>query len=137
LENDNGAFKFSCGPCDRGNDFGELIDGTSNLLLIGEKHVTLNGMAKFDGTTGAEQDFCVYSSQPSAWAYVTGRKAGISFPLALNQQSLYANQFGSWHAGMVQFALADGSVRSIRTSVAGRVLGALAGRNDGVAVDLP
>ncbi len=137
LENNNGPFNFSCGPCSRGNDFGELLDGTSNLLLMGEKHVTLAGLGKFDAVTGAEQDFSIYSAQPSTWAYVTGRKAGISFPLALTQQALYANQFGSWHSGIVQFSLCDGSVRNLKTSVSGRVLGALAARSDGVAVELP
>jgi prepilin-type N-terminal cleavage/methylation domain-containing protein len=137
LENNNGSFSFSCGPCSRGLEIGELLDGTSNLLLMGEKHVTLAGMGRFDGTTGAEQDFSIYSAQPSAWAYVTGRKAGITFPLALNQNALYANQFGSWHSSVVQFALCDASVRPIKTSIAGRILGALAGRNDGVAVEVP
>jgi type II secretory pathway pseudopilin PulG len=133
-ENDNGAFNFSCGPCGDGHPLLALTDGTSTTLLVGEKHVSQTGVGQFDATTGAEQDFSIYSSQPGKWAYVTGRKAGSNFPLALGPTTPYANQFGSWHTGVVEFAFADGSVRGLRTSVAGSTLGTLAGRNDGQVV---
>jgi prepilin-type processing-associated H-X9-DG protein len=84
--------------------------------------------------TGAEQDFSIYSSQPSKWAYVTGRKAGPNFPLALGPTTPYANQFGSWHSGVVMFLFGDGSVRGLKTSTAGTVLGLLAARNDGQVI---
>ena len=137
LENDGGAFKFSCGPCAEGHAFGELVDGTSNLLLIGEKHVSLRNIGRFDEATGADQDFNIYSAQPSAWAYVTGRKAGVNFPLAISNTATFASQFGSWHPGIAQFALCDGSVRGIAISVAGTTLGALAGRADGLVASSP
>jgi hypothetical protein len=112
----------------------DLTDGTSNTLLVGEKHVTLAGVGQFNATTGAEMDFSIYSSQPGKWAYVTGRKAGSNFPLALGSTTPYANQFGSWHLGVVQFAFGDASVRGLRTSIAGTVLGLLANRSDGQAI---
>jgi prepilin-type N-terminal cleavage/methylation domain-containing protein len=130
-ENDDGAFNFSCGPCGQGQSLLALTDGTSNTLLVGEKHVTATGAGKFDAATGADQDFSIYSSQPGKWAYVTGRKAGSNFPLALGPTTPYANQFGSWHTGVVMFAFGDGSVRGLRPSIAGSILGLLAGRNDG------
>src|SRR5262245_12076940 len=130
-ENDGGAFNFSCGPCGQGQTLLALTDGTSNTLLVGEKHVTTAGVGKFDAATGAEMDFNIYSSQPGKWAYVTGRKAGSNFPLALNNTTPYANQFGSWHTGIVMFAFGDGSVRALRTSTAGSILGLLAARSDG------
>jgi prepilin-type N-terminal cleavage/methylation domain-containing protein len=133
-ENDNGAFNFSCGPCGQGHNLLALTDGTSNTLLVGEKHVTLTGVGVFDAVTGAEMDFNIYSSQPSKWAYVTGRKAGSNFPLALGNTTPYANQFGSWHTGVVQFAFGDGSVRGLSTSIAGSILGLLADRSDGQAI---
>ena len=133
-ENENGAFQFSCGPCGDGLPFASLIDGLSNTLLVGEKHVTQAGLGKFDGATGAEQDFSIYSSQPGKWAYVTGRKAGSNFPLALDKTTPYANQFGAWHTGVVQFVFGDGSVRGLRTSMAGSVLGLLAARDDGQVI---
>jgi prepilin-type N-terminal cleavage/methylation domain-containing protein/prepilin-type processing-associated H-X9-DG protein len=133
-ENDGGAFNFSCGPCGNGQPILAIADGTSNTLLIGEKHVTPAGAGVFDRATGAEQDFNIYSAQPGKWAYVTGRKAGTNFPLALGNTDAYANQFGSWHTGTVQFVFADGSVRGLRTSISGSTLGLLAGRADGLPI---
>src|SRR5581483_1610036 len=133
-ENDNGAFPYSCGPCGTALTILDLVDGSSNTFLIGEKHVTPNGLGVFDATTGADQDFNIYDSQPSKWSYVTGRKAGPSFPLALSPADPFAGQFGSWHAGVVQFALGDGSVRSVPVSTPGTILALLAARNDGQPV---
>jgi prepilin-type N-terminal cleavage/methylation domain-containing protein len=133
-ENDNGAFNFSCGPCGEGQTLLALTDGTSNTLLVGEKHVTPAGLGKFDAATGAEMDFSIYSSQPGKWAYVTGRKAGSNFPLALGPTTPYANQFGSWHTSVVLFAFGDGSVRGLKTSTAGSTLGLLSARNDGLVI---
>ncbi|HKB05477.1 MAG TPA: DUF1559 domain-containing protein [Gemmataceae bacterium] len=133
-ENENGAFQFSCGPCGDGLPFAALTDGLSNTLLVGEKHVTRAGLGVFNASTGAEQDFSIYSSQPSRWAYVTGRKAGPNFPLALGPTTPYANQFGSWHPAVVQFVFGDGSVRGLKTSAAGTVLGRLAARDDGQVI---
>jgi prepilin-type N-terminal cleavage/methylation domain-containing protein len=133
-ENDNGAFFFSCGPCGDGMAIARITDGLSNTLLIGEKHVTPAGLGVFNATTGAEQDFVIYSSHPSRWAYVTGRKAGVSFPLALDRSTPYANQFGSWHTQVVQFAFGDASVRGLRTSTPGTTLAVLSARDDGQTI---
>ena len=133
-ENNNGAFEFSCGNCGTGKGILELSDGTSNTLLIGEKHVTPTGIGIFDATTGAEHDFNIYSSQPSKWVYATGRKAGTAFPLALGPTTQFAGQFGSWHTAVVMFAFGDGSVRGLRVSTPGSTLALLAGRNDGQVI---
>jgi len=129
--NNNGAFEFSCGNCGNGKGLLELTDGTSNTFLIGEKHVTPQGLGIFDATTGAEQDFNIYDSQPGKWAYTTGRKAGVAFPLALGPNDPFAGQFGSWHTGVVMFAFGDGGVRGIRVSTPGSTLALLSARNDG------
>ncbi len=131
---DGGAFFFSCGPCGNGMKILDLADGTSNTLLIGEKHVTVAGLGVFDPTPGADQDFNIYSSQPGKWAYVTGRKAGESYPLALGPSDQFNDQFGSWHSGVVQFAFGDGSVRGIAVSTPGSTLALLAARADGQAI---
>src|SRR5262245_22631735 len=131
-ENDGGAFFYSCGPCGTGQRIVAIIDGTSNTLLIGEKHVTPAGVGVFDRVTGAEHDFNIYSAQPGKWSFVTGRKAGTNFPLALGNTDTFVGQFGSWHAGVVQFVFADGSVHALRPSIPGSTLGALAGRADGL-----
>ena len=131
-ENNNGVFEFSCGDCGIGRPFAAITDGLSNTLLVGEKHVTQANIGKFDAATGADHDFNIYSSQPSKWVYVTGRKAGTAFPLAQGPTAPFIGQFGSWHAGVVQFAFGDGSVRSVKMSIPGSVLAVLAGRADGL-----
>jgi prepilin-type N-terminal cleavage/methylation domain-containing protein len=130
-ENENGAFGYSCGDCGTGKTLLELIDGTSNTLLIGEKHVTQAGLGIFDAVTGAEQDFSIYDSQPGKWSFVTGRKAGTAFPLAIGPNTTFAGQFGSWHPGVVQFAFGDGGIRAVKVSTPGSTLALLAARNDG------
>jgi prepilin-type N-terminal cleavage/methylation domain-containing protein len=130
-ENENGAFAFSCGPCATGKMLLELTDGTSNTLLIGEKHVTKLGLGVFDANTGADQDFSIYDSQPGKWGYVTGRKAGTAFPLAVSMNDTFAGQFGSWHPGVVLFAFGDGSIRGVKVSTPGTTLALLAARSDG------
>src|SRR5439155_86563 len=90
-EQNNGAFEFSCGDCGSGRKLLDLTDGTSNTFLIGEKHVSVTGLGVFDATTGADQDFSIYSSQPSKWSFVTGRKAGAGVPLAISPADQFAN----------------------------------------------
>jgi prepilin-type processing-associated H-X9-DG protein len=111
----------------------DITDGTSNTLLIGEKHVLLNGFGKVFSPNDptSDNDVDIYTSKP--WD-ASGRKAGQAFPLALSSTEAYNNQFGSWHAGVVQFAFADGSVRGLRASTAGSILALLAARNDGQTI---
>jgi type II secretory pathway pseudopilin PulG len=49
---------------------------------------------------------------------------------------LFVGGFGSDHAGLVNFAFADGTVRTLSDSIAKGVLQRLANRNDGHVVDL-
>jgi prepilin-type processing-associated H-X9-DG protein len=51
-----------------------------------------------------------------------------------DDQRANAYSFGSPHEGVVQFAMADGSVRAISTSISTTVLGDLTNRHDGDTV---
>ena len=67
------------------------------------------------------------------------RVAGPSFPLArsLTETSNgYQDKFGGAHTGIVMFALSDGSVRALRTSIDSINLQRLAMRNDGQVITL-
>jgi prepilin-type N-terminal cleavage/methylation domain-containing protein len=99
-----------------------VTDGLSNTFLMGEKHVQLNDLGNIPN------DFTIWAAKPAATA---GRLAGSNFPLALGNTDAYNTQFGSWHAGVVQFVFCDGSVHAISTSIAGTTLGYLANRQDG------
>jgi prepilin-type processing-associated H-X9-DG protein len=104
--------------------FGQITDGLSNTLMIGEKHVPVGGFNDYyDGTAfngGLPQGVL--------------RSAGLKNPLAFSLTEPYNEQFGSWHTGVVQFVFADGSVHGLSTSTPGSVLAVLANRSDGLVV---
>jgi type II secretory pathway pseudopilin PulG len=110
-----------------------ITDGTSNTLLVGEKHVNpaRQGQANGDGS--------VYNG----WnGRNFARLAGPGFPLApsdidaaLPNQVLVADsRFGSNHPGICQFVFCDGGVRPIQVSVSEAILGLLSARNDGKVI---
>jgi prepilin-type N-terminal cleavage/methylation domain-containing protein len=124
-----------------------IADGTSNVLLAGEKHVPAGmlGAAKF----GDGPIFC------GIWTTFVGRTAGIGHPLAQgptdmspatagpippgqsgtwrpNTDAAFAKKFGSWHSGVTQFVLCDGSVRALRNTIDEANLARFACRNDGL-----
>lgn len=102
--------------------FRDIIDGTSNTIMIGEKHIQLTGLN--DPIT----DGMILSASE---AQTYHRRAGASWSLAANETAVVNFQFGSWHPGLGQFVFADGTVRGLRTSLPGSTLGLLANISDG------
>lgn len=105
----------------------DVTDGTSNTILFGEAHVP------------RDQDLKTPYNGPAYYGrHLTNfsRIGGPGVPIAHspNDQRAGVYSFGSSHAGIVQFALADGSVRSISTSLSTRLLGHLTNRKDGLVV---
>ena len=107
--------------------FADVIDGYSNTLMLGEPHVP---HGKLNQTP--------YNGPGYFGRHLTNfaRIAGPGVPLAHDSHDQRAGlfSFGSPHAGVVHFALTDGSVRAISTSISTRLQGHLANRKDGVAV---
>ncbi len=113
----------------RGIAFMAVVDGLSNTLLIGEKHVCRDDLGNL--ATAHIRDGVFWSGgEQGAFA----RRAGSGNPLAQDPGIVYGNQFGSNHPGLVQFAFGDGSVRGLKTSIAGTTLGFLANTKDGQAI---
>ena len=113
----------------QGHNFAMITDGLSNTLLIGDKHVAQSDLRNL--TTGHIRDGVVWSGgEQGAFA----RRAGPSNPLAFTINTVYNNQFGSYHKGVVQFVLGDGSVRALQVSLPGTTLGRLAHISDGNVV---
>ncbi len=113
--------------------FGNITDGLTNTLIVGEKHVEIgkwgtNTPANLNATAG---DSSVYNGDHP---WVSSRIAGPNNPLALTLTDKFNSQFGSYHPGVCQFVLCDGSVRALLTSTSGTVLSLLARRDDGQAV---
>lgn len=136
-------------------------DGTSNQLVIGEKHIPLGKIGKCETpSSGSEPTAdgtltldCSYLGSGLARGYASAqpiRRAndGADNNLSawhinvLKRPSDYATGtrhprdigFGSYHSGVCQFLIGDGSVRALSITMAGTTLGALAFVDDGNSV---
>lgn len=104
----------------------DIIDGASNTVLLGEPHIPLG-----------EKSQTPYNGPAYIGRHVThfSRIGGPGVPLARGDNDdrfgdVAQFAFGSAHPNVVQFALADGSVRGVNPDVASRVLGYLCNRRD-------
>jgi len=107
----------------------EVVDGLSNTILIGDKHVAIADLN--NNATEWSNDGIIFSGGEKG-GY--SRRAGTGNPFALSPTTVYTYQFGSTHAGVVQFALGDGSVKALRTSLPGSTLALLANKDDGQVI---
>ncbi len=102
-------------------NFRDLIDGTTNTILLGEKHV------QRDRINDPVQDGVILSGSEQQTYH---RRGGTSQPLAINNMVAANTQFGSWHTGICQFVMGDGSVRGLTVSIPGTILGYFTARDD-------
>jgi prepilin-type N-terminal cleavage/methylation domain-containing protein len=112
--------------------FNNVTDGLSNTLLIGEKHVRITEFGQ-----EAAGDNSIYNGDDiRTIVRVAGRQlpGPIDRPLAASPTDSYRpdERFGSYHPGVCQFVLCDGSVRLIANAVDIDTLTRLAVRNDGL-----
>jgi hypothetical protein len=112
---------------------GSILDGTTNTLLIGEKHLRPPALRR----PGSGEDRSVFNGgRAVAYRRWAGRGTdGDLRPLAQPGDTVLGNQrFGGPHPSLCQFVLCDGSVRAIRLSVHIDTLTRLAARDDGQVV---
>lgn len=122
-----------------GVDFASIRDGLSNTLLFGEKHVPEDRLNIGSGVAIGQDpnhvsdggDGSIYNSD---FELHYMRPAGPNNPLARGPRDVHAHNFGSWHPGIVNFALCDGSVRPLSVAISSTVLGNLANRASGVPI---
>jgi prepilin-type N-terminal cleavage/methylation domain-containing protein len=101
--------------------FDSILDGTTNTLLFGEKHVN---MKEFGLRTKGDGSIFNGDWAPS-WSRLGNRA------IARSPSDPYNIQFGSYHPGVCQFALCDGSVRAVPTSISVTIMARLSNRQDG------
>ncbi|MDR0871715.1 MAG: DUF1559 domain-containing protein [Planctomycetaceae bacterium] len=126
-------------------------DGTSNQLVVGEKHIPPYALGKCNNSPDGERTDCSYL-KAEGWGSVGPARSfrqsgsGATFPLSPmkygDDNTTYSGAFnfgfGSWHSGICQFLIGDGSVRAItNTAPVQTVLIPLATVNDGENVTLP
>jgi hypothetical protein len=115
----NGAFEYI-----RGIRFADISDGLSNTLLVGEKNVPPESFGEY------AWDCSIYDGHNPP---CSTRAAGPGFPLAATRYDT-GWKFGSYHPGICQFVLGDGSVRQLPVTINPVTLGLLAHRSDGQVI---
>lgn len=107
--------------------FRDVTDGLSATFLIGEMHIPQDQVNRFpyNGPAYLGRQFTDFT-----------RIGGAGVPLAHSPLDTRADQFsfGSIHRGMCQFAMTDGSVRSVSVNLNTQLLGRLCHRSDNQTV---
>jgi prepilin-type N-terminal cleavage/methylation domain-containing protein len=109
-------------------NFSSILDGLSNTLFVGEKHIPNEQYGKTKGI-----DSSIYNGDTGS----AFRRAGPGIPLAKGPKTTSpASIFGSYHPGVCQFVFGDGSVKALQISIELTNLGRLAHRQDGEVITI-
>ena len=121
-----GTFAGMFGRHPKSIRFAEVTDGLSNTFMIGEYKV---GTCCLEGWAHTDSAVATCAIPPN-----TRQPNGQPYPSS-SWQDTYA--FGSYHPSGVQFAMTDGSVRFIPSSIDLQQYRALATRRSGDIAPLP
>jgi len=138
--------------------FSSVVDGLSNTLFMGEKHIPSNRMGTCitnAATTGDSRPWatdCSYlvstwhwesmgsARNISSWEGDTPRRYTLARPTDFDGDGVSPIRtygFGGPHPGVCNFVLGDGAVRGIAVTTEFSVLRALSFMNSGQSVSLP
>ncbi|MCC6510444.1 MAG: DUF1559 domain-containing protein [Pirellulaceae bacterium] len=123
---------------------GDIIDGTSNTVMVGEMNYGPNGVKRADGTlnpynggiwVGTPND-PLNTSNVSCQLSLCGEAAGANARFRKINTPFSSNAFSSAHVGGAQFVFGDGSVRFVSQNGDGVMIDRIADRDDGQVVTL-
>ena len=133
--------------------FASIIDGLSNQIFIGDKHIPVGRLGLSEWVDGGWNYSDGSYLQANGWAIVGPMRLfrsshrnipicrpddyGPDDPKIADTNTLERPGFGSWHPMICQFLLGDGSVRSFSVTTPLPILEALSFVDDGVVVQLP
>ena len=138
--------------------FSRVVDGLSNQIVIGEKHIPIDGLNVCNTTAPSTNNWsqchdcsylcaaastgcgyvwrCVANAWNDAQTPISHLANGIDGPydhLAANNHASINCGLGSWHASGANFLRADGSVAFMSSTTTQVILGRLATVDDGNA----
>ena len=123
--------------------FSRLVDGTSNVIMVGEKHATQSEMGQ-NCCGDKRADGNIYWWDGSWREYTVARQVRVDIPLAPTGQFVPANDwsarsiaFGSWHPVAIQFVMGDGAVHAFSPDMNVGTFRDLAHCHDGRVANLP
>jgi prepilin-type processing-associated H-X9-DG protein len=107
----------------------DVTDGLSNTILAGEMHAPIGKLGQ------SPEDAFIFNGDH---VFNFSRVGGPTVPIVSDPRSLGNSlvAWGSWHPGVCHFAMADGSVRGIATTLDTDTLGRLCNRHDGQFISL-
>jgi prepilin-type N-terminal cleavage/methylation domain-containing protein len=115
--------------------FADITDGLSNTLFVGEKQLQEKGMTRRISQITGYFDPVVYYDDSSVYngdeLMTVGRFVGPGHSLGRGPDEEHRNNFGSWHPGVCQFVMGDGSVQVLNNEIDVEVLSDLGNRADG------
>jgi len=118
--------------------FRNIVDGLSYTGLFGEKHFSADCLGF--ANESSPQEPCgdapiLFWRHWNQFSYVRDLRSPMGRGPSDTAQGWTVH--GSWHPGICQFALADGSVRSISVTTSLPIMQALADMRDGMVSELP
>ncbi|MDR0705629.1 MAG: DUF1559 domain-containing protein [Planctomycetaceae bacterium] len=129
------------------DEFSYISDGLTNQLLLGEKYIPASRIGTFAFNLGFDGNVLVSGYIQNTFArhlFRYGSTTSVTYIAREFDESASVNptspgfpQFGSNHAGVVNFLLGDGSVRAVSTATQLNILEALADGQDGTPAALP